>query len=337
MRHRAWIAGVIVLISSASIAAEHLLAWVALGEARRVEVLDLTAGSILTGFEMGAEPTQLSLTPDLTYLYVSCRSDGQTHVLRPISGSTVKRLPYIHPVFSATDSQHYYAPGLGGVFRYEVDGYRFEQLAYLPDTQNSYAYAVSADARWFVYIQRFVDRVGREITDPPTYERVTVCNLEEATGTYVTMSFEPLSVAIAPMGEYALVGGENGTVLLIGLDDPPRTIFSDTFDLPIHFVGFTHDASELFFARRNLFFTSWIHYWDTTDLVSPMYHIYRAAEDVKIVDGAVAPDGSVVLLDAAGRLFLVNPETEVGEIEPVLNLEAESCSLTIALVDESNF
>jgi len=166
---------------------------------------------------------------------------------------------------------------------------------------------------------------------------VAVCNLAESTGTYVELDFEPFSVAIAPMGEYALVGGENGTVLLIGLDDPPRKIFSDLVDLPICFVGFSRDASELFFACRNLFFTSWIRrYWDTTDMVSPMYHTYRAAEDVKIVDGAVAPDGSVVLLDAAGRLFLVDPETEVGEIEPVLNLEAESCSLTIALVDESN-
>jgi WD40 repeat protein len=334
LRH-AWIAGVIILFSTVR-AAEHLLAWVALGEAERVEVLDLTTGSVLKNIEIGTAPTQLSISPDLNYLYVSCRSDGQTRVVKPLSGAPIKRLPYVHPLFIPGDPTHYYAPGLGGVFRYEVDGYRFDQLAYLPDTQNSYAYSVSADGEWFVYVQHFVDWRGGGITNPPVYERVAVCNLAEATGTYLELDFEPLSVAVAPTGEFALVGGEDGTVLLLGLGDPPRTILSDSFDLPVRFVGFKHDASELYFAFSNLVFTSWTRYWTTAEPVAPDYRVHRAAEDMKIVAGSVAPDGRVVLLDTAGHIFLVDPAAEEGEIEPVLNLESASSGLTVALVDEED-
>ncbi len=337
MRHRAWIAGVIVLISSASIAAEHLLTWVALGEAERVEVLDLTTGSILTSFEMGAEPTQLSLTPDLTYIYVSCRSDGQTHVLRPISGNTVKRLPYIHPVFTATDSQHYYAPGLGGVFRYEVDGYLSEQLAYLPDTQNSYAYAVSADARWFVYIQRFVDWRDQNITNPPLYDRIAVCNLEEATGQYVDLGAEPLSVAVSPEGGYAVVGCSGGVYSLIDLAAAKVVYTDDALGAPVRFVSFSPDGSEVFFSVGSTIFSALVSYLLSDAFVSPDYHAFRLTTDGDsagdVTHGALALDGSLVVVDGAGTLTLIDLKEMKVNLRFPLGHRAND--LVLALVDEA--
>ncbi|HUT99636.1 MAG TPA: hypothetical protein VM054_11260 [bacterium] len=331
MRSRVWIAGVAILLSSASIAAEHLLAWVASGEAERVEVLDLTTGEILTSFDLDAAPTHLSLTPDLEYLYVSCRSDGQTHVLRPFTGSPVKRLPYVHPVFSAHDSAHYYAPGLGGVFRYEVDGYKFDQLAYLPDTQNSFAYAVSADARWFIYAQRFVDWREQGITDTPIYERVTVCNLEESTGQHVNLGAEPLCVAISPRGDYAAVGCANGDVSLIALGENPEVTYTEELADPVRFVGFTPDGGEILFTSRDSVFTTWTGYLNEP-LVSFDLQAIRLG-GAEIVDGAVAPDGNLVVVDRAGTLSLVDPEEK--KITLSLSVVPGTTDLVVALADEA--
>jgi DNA-binding beta-propeller fold protein YncE len=326
-----WIAGVAILLSSASIAAEHLLAWVASGETERVEVLDLTTGEILTSFDLDAAPTHLSLTPDLEYLYVSCRSDGQTHVLRPFTGSPVKRLPYVNPVFNAHDSAHYYAPGLGGVFRYEVDGYNFEQLAYLPDTQNSFAYAVSADARWFIYAQRFVDWREQGMTDAPIYERVTVCNLEESTGQHVTLGAEPLCVAISPTGDYAAVGCANGDVPILRLGDEPVVIYTEELADPVRFVGFTPDGGEILFTSGDKLYTTWVRYTDEPLVSYDLQAIPLGGAE--IVDGAVAPDGSLVLVDGAGTLSLVNLQEK--KVALSLSVEPGTTDLVVALVDEA--
>jgi len=328
---RVWIAGVAILLSSASIAAEHLLAWVASGSSKQVEVLDLTTGEILTGFDLDEAPTRLSLTPDLEYLYVSCRSDGQTRVLEPLSGSPVKRLPYIHPVFSADDSAHYYAPGLGGVFRYEVDGYNFEQLAYLPDTQNSFAYAVSADARWFIYAQRFVDWREQGITGAPVYERVTVCNLEESTGQHVTLGAEPLCVAISPRGDYAAVGCANGDVFVIALGEEPAVAYTEELSNPVRFVGFTPDGGEILFTSLDKLYTTWVGYMDEL-WVSPDLQMVPLG-GAEIVDGAVTPDGDLVVVDRAGTLSLVDPEEK--KITLSLAVEPGTSDLVAALVDET--
>lgn len=331
VRRRVWIAGVAILLSSASIAAEHLLAWVASGETERVEVLDLTTGEILTSFDLDAAPTHLSLTPDLEYLYVSCRSDGQTHVLRPFTGSPVKRLPYVNPVFNAHDSAHYYAPGLGGVFRYEVDGYNFEQLAYLPDTQNSFAYAVSADARWFIYAQRFVDWREQGMTDAPIYERVTVCNLEESTGQHVTLGAEPLCVAISPTGDYAAVGCANGDVPILRLGDEPVVIYTEELADPVRFVGFTPDGGEILFTSGDKLYTTWVRYTDEPLVSYDLQAIPLGGAE--IVDGAVAPDGSLVLVDGAGTLSLVNLQEK--KVALSLSVEPGTTDLVVALVDEA--
>ncbi|OGD78701.1 MAG: hypothetical protein A2Y64_05575 [Candidatus Coatesbacteria bacterium RBG_13_66_14] len=327
-----WIAAVAILLSSASIAAEHLVAWVASGESERVEVLDLTTGEILTTFDLDAAPTNLSLTPDLEYLYVSCRSDGQTHVLRPFTGNTVKRLPYVHPVFGAHDSAHYYAPGLGGVFRYVVDGYDFEQLAYLPDTQNSYAYAVSADARWFVYAQRFVDWRGQGITDAPVYERVTVCNLEESTGQHVNLGAEPLCVALSPKGDYAAAGCASGDVSLIALGEEPAVAYTEELADPVRFVGFTPDGGEILFTSGDKLYTTWVGYMDEL-WVSPDLQVVPLGGE-EIVDGAVAPDGSLVVVDGAGTLSLVDLNDK--KVTLSLTVEPGTTDLVVALVDEAD-
>jgi DNA-binding beta-propeller fold protein YncE len=329
--HRVWIAGAIVLLLSVTFAAEHLIAWVASGETERVEVLDLTTGEILTSFDFDAAPTHLSLTPDLEYLYVSCRSDGQTRVLRPLSGSPVKRLPFIHPVFSAVDSAHYYAPGLGGVFRYEVDGYNFEQLAYLPDTQNSYAYAVSADARWFIYAQRFVDWRGQGITDAPIYERVTVCNLEDSTGQHVDLGAEPLCVAISPRGDYAAAGCANGDVSLIGLDSDPEVVYTEEMPDPVRFVGFTPDGGELIAGSQDKLYIGRVGYAEGAP-VSPDLEVFPLG-GAPIVDGAVTPDGDVVVVDGAGMLSLVNLREK--KVALSLTVEPGTSDLVVALVDEA--
>lgn len=331
VRRRVWIAGIAILLASASSAAEHLYAWVASGEAERVEVLDLTTGEILTSFDLDVAPTHLSLTPDLEYLYVSCRGDGQTRVLRPFTGNPVKRLPYVHPVFSAHDSVHYYAPGLGGVFRYEVDGYNFEQLAYLPDTQNSYAYAVSADARWFVYAQRFVDWRGQGITDAPVYERVTVCNLEQSTGQHVTLGAEPLCVAISPRGDYAAVGCANGEVSLIALGEDPAVTRTEELADPVRFVGFTPDGGEILFTSRDSVFATRTGYPDEPPESFELQSIQLGGAE--IVDGAVASDGSLVVVDRAGTLSLVNLEEK--KVPLSLAVEPGTNDIVVALVDEA--
>ena len=332
MRRRAWIAGIVILLSSASVADEHLLAWVASGEAERVEVLDLTTGEILTSFDLDAAPTHLSLTPDLEYLYVSCRADGQTRVLRPFTGSSVKRLPYVHPAFDAHDSAHYYAPGLGGVFRYEVDGYRFEQLAYLPDTQNTYAYSVSADARWFVYAQRFVDWRGQGITNAPTYERVTVCNLEQSTGQHVNLGAEPLCVAISPTGDYAAVGCANGEVSLIALGEDPVVTRTEELADPVRFVGFTPDGGEILLTSKDTVFTTSILCFGESPSGPDLQAI--RLEGAEIADGAVTPDGDVVVVDEAGTLSLV----DLGEKTATLSLTVApgTTDLVMALVDAAD-
>ncbi|MCX7021463.1 MAG: hypothetical protein NTW26_04150 [bacterium] len=331
MRRLAWIAGIVILLSSACIAAEHLLAWVASGEAERVEVLDLTTGEILSSFDLDAAPTHLSLTPDLEYLYISCRSDGQTHVLRPFTGSPVKRLPYVYPVFSAHDSAHYYAPGLGGVFRYEVDGYGFEQLAYLPDTQNSFAYTVSTGARWFIYAQRFVDWREQGITDAPVYERVTVCNLEDSTGRHVNLGAEPLCVAISSREDYAAVGCANGDVSLIALNSDPAVTYTEELAGPVRFVGFTPDGGEILFTSEDKLYTTWVGYADETPVSPDLQAIQLGGAE--IVDGAVTPDGNLVVVDGSGTLSLV--DLEENKVTLSLTVEPGTSDLVVALVDES--
>jgi WD40 repeat protein len=329
--HRVWIAGAVVLLLSVTFADEHLLTWVASGQAKRVEVLDLTTGEFLTSFDLDAAPTHLSLTPDLEYLYVSCRSDGQTHVLRSLSGSPVKRLPYVHPVFSAHDAAHYYAPGLGGVFRYEVDGYGFEQLAYLPDTQNSFDYAVSSDARWFVYAQRFVDWRGQGITEAPTYERVTVCNLDESTGQHVNIGAEPLCVAISPKGDYAAVGTASGDVSLIALDSEPAVAYTEELSDPVRFVAFTPDGGEILLTSGDAVITSRAGYPNEPLESRELRAIPLGGAE--IVDGAVTPGGDAVVVDGAGTLSLV----DLGEDGATLSLSVEpgTSDLVVALVDEA--
>jgi len=331
VRRGVFFAGLAILLASASSAAEHLYAWVASGEAERVEVLDLTTGEILTSFDLDVAPTHLSLTPNLEYLYVSCRGDGQTRVLRPFSGNPVKRLPYVHPVFSAHDSVHYYAPGLGGVFRYEVDGYNFEQLAYLPDTQNGYAYAVSADARWFIYAQRFVDWRGQGLTDAPVYERVTVCNLEESVGQHVILGAEPLCVAISPRGDYAAVGCVNGEVSLIALGENPAVTRTEELTDPVRFVGFTPDGGEILFTARDSVFATRTDYPEESPESFDLQSIPLGGAE--IVDGAVTPDGDLVVVDRAGTLSIVDP----GEKKVILSLSVEpgTNDIAVALADEA--
>jgi DNA-binding beta-propeller fold protein YncE len=331
VRRGVWIAGFAILLASASSAAEHLYAWVASGKAERVEVLDLTTGEILTSFDLDVAPTHLSLTPDLEYLYVSCRGDGQTRVLRPFTGNPVKRLPYVHPVFNARDSVHYYAPGLGGVFRYEVDGYSFEQLAYLPDTQNSFAYAVSADARWFIYAQHFVDWRGQGITDAPVYERVTVCNLEESTGQYVALGAEPLCVTISPRGDYAAVGCVSGEVSLIALGEEPTVTRTVELTDPVRFVGFTPDGGEMLFTSRDSIFTTRTDYPDEPPESFDLQSIPLGGAE--IVDGAVTPDGDLVVVDGAGTLSLVNLNDD--KVTLSLAVEPGTNDIIVAVADKT--
>jgi hypothetical protein len=325
MRPRQGFLGVLVLLVCSSTAAPAV--WVALPDSHRVLAVDTASGEVLAEHSFDAAPTRLALTPDGRYLYVACHDDGQTHVIDPAGGGLYKRLPYIVPVFAGTDSVHYYAPGLGGVYRNEVDGYNSKQLAYLPDTQFSYDYALTPDGRWFAYIQRYLPRPGRELAEPPTYRRVAVCDLDNESGTYLELPGEALRVDVSPTGEYGVAATLEGDLVLFTLAAAP-TVAAE-IELP-------EPAVELSFGKNGVWLycllPGELRVLGVPNLEDEPVVCAPPAETVgenELVAGVLDPGSATYYAaDAAGRLWLRRPDSlefellsELGEAPAELILQ----------------